>query len=190
MRIARSTRIPHLPTLWRTLVRGTVSTFPCALSLSRTFDQGGGSNEVAILGIFAPAPCRRCFTGSSGRVHFCCGPRGRHDFPKPCAGAKSQGTATSFAVLGGSTVTNTGPSVINGNVGVSPGSAIIGFPGNPGPAGSAPRGRCGRRPGPGRCHDRLQCAGGQAFQRKPERPGPGRPGAYAAAFIPSIQTRN
>ena len=38
------------------------------------------------------------------------------------------GTAASFAVLGGETVTNTGPSVISGSVGVSPGSAVVGFP--------------------------------------------------------------
>jgi len=38
------------------------------------------------------------------------------------------GTSGNFAVLAGSTVTNTGNTVITGNVGVSPGTAITGFP--------------------------------------------------------------
>ena len=38
------------------------------------------------------------------------------------------GTAQNFAVLGGSAVTNTGPSVITGDLGVWPVTAITGFP--------------------------------------------------------------
>jgi uncharacterized repeat protein (TIGR01451 family) len=44
------------------------------------------------------------------------------------AAAPTVGTEQGFAVLGGSTVTNTGPSEITGNLGVSPGTAITGFP--------------------------------------------------------------
>lgn len=38
------------------------------------------------------------------------------------------GTALNFTVLAGSTVTNTGPSVITGNLGLDPGSSVTGFP--------------------------------------------------------------
>ena len=38
------------------------------------------------------------------------------------------GCAGPFAVLAGSTITSTGPSIINGDIGLSPGSALIGFP--------------------------------------------------------------
>src|SRR6202795_1153456 len=49
-------------------------------------------------------------------------------FPTWAATAPDLGQAKTFGVLGGTAVTNTGPSVITGDLGISPGSAITGFP--------------------------------------------------------------
>jgi hypothetical protein len=38
------------------------------------------------------------------------------------------GTSSSYAVLAGSAITNTGPTVVGGDIGISPGTSITGFP--------------------------------------------------------------
>ncbi len=58
--------------------------------------------------------------------------------PPPAQAAEAPvglGTSATYSVLGGQTVTNTGPSTLNADLGVSPGTALTGFP--PGLVGGA-----------------------------------------------------
>ena len=60
---------------------------------------------------------RFCTTGAAAAILFTATP----------GSAQLLGTAGNYGVLGGSTVTNTGNTVISGDLGVSPGTAITGF---------------------------------------------------------------
>ena len=83
-------------------------------------------------------------------------------------------TVSPFVVLGGTTVTNTGPSVLNGDLGVSPGTALDRL--RPARRGQRrhPRKRRRRRPGAARSHQRLQRRGRPAgrCRRRPLGHGP------------------
>ena len=86
-------------------------------------------------------------------------------------------TAKAFVVLAGATVTNTGPSVLNGDLGVSPGTALVGFGLARRRQRRHARHRRRRRAGADRPHDRLQrrrraarLAGQRPDRHRPRQP--------------------
>ena len=63
------------------------------------------------------------------KIHLVvCGVAALAGFLPQSRGSVDLGSAAGFAVLGGATVVNTGATVLNGNLGVYPGSRITGFP--------------------------------------------------------------
>ncbi len=81
----------------------------------------------------SPSLRRLVFVVSCVAIAVACGSglapsRDRHAKNRAVVTSPLLGTAQNFAALAGTTVTNAGPSVLDADVGVSPGSAVTGFP--------------------------------------------------------------
>ena len=112
-----------------TLVTVPLTTTP--LGLTRLVTPGGPFH--AIVQLTAPVPaCAEAdpllVTIQRGRQIACTACETAPVFPVCPAIVPLGATAAGFGVLAGSAVTNTGPTIVTGAVGVAPGSAISGFP--------------------------------------------------------------
>jgi Ice-binding-like/Bacterial Ig-like domain len=97
---------------------GVTATFTpsAALATNTLYTAAISTGAQDVAGTPMAAPYTWSFTTGSGA-------------PNPCALLPVVlNAAGNFAVLAGSTVTNTGPTVVTGDLGVSPGSSVTGFP--------------------------------------------------------------
>ena len=92
-------------------------------------DGGGGRRDAQEAGdglVDSSSAPEQAAKGNEGG--YISGVNNPSDFTGTTATAPSLGTAASFSVLGGSTVTNTGATLVAGDLGVSPGTTVTGFP--------------------------------------------------------------
>jgi hypothetical protein len=88
-------------------------------------DKGCAESAASPLGWVAGAALR---LGGTGRVLLALVVTLAFASSARAAASVPLGTADNFAVLAGSAVTNTGPTVVTGDLGLSPGTSVTGFP--------------------------------------------------------------
>lgn len=131
-----------LPTISGVVPAGAISGVPTTVTITGTnFVVGattvtiGGLPATNVVVVNSTTITASVPAGANSSGIVVTTPAGSSTFPfpilpptPPAPTCAFTGNAILFAVLGATTVTNTGPSIVAGNVGVSPGTAVTGFP--------------------------------------------------------------
>lgn len=110
-------------TALQNLKRSGERCFPAAAQLDASTHQlsGGGTCRVS-------NQRAKGLTGIGRPSRWLLGALAALALAAPAAAQVALGNASTFSVLGGSAVTSIGPSTVNGDLGVSPGTSVTGFP--------------------------------------------------------------